>query len=409
MTEKVTPARSAEERLPELIDGAYAAAPTIRELFDSAGVRPEEVRRVADLARLPVTPKDRLLALQRERPPFGGFLGVDRSEIGRVFVSPGPIYEPDTDARPGQGYGAAFAKAGVGRGDVVLNTWSYHLVPAGLVLDEAFRSVGATVIPGGVGNSELQAQIMIEMGVTVVAASTAFFQTLIDAIKARGHRLPADWELRAALLGGEFGNWAAKRRSIEERFEIQTFSVYGTGDVGLIGYECPRQDGYHVGSDVLVQVCDPASGQPLPDGESGEVVVTSINPVWPLIRFGTGDASMLIPGACACGDTAPKLAPLLGRTGQSVKVREIFVYPRHMDEIRARVEGVAAVQGTARRRNGRDEVDLSLVLDAGVGLADVERAVRDAFTAVTRLRPGAIETMDALEPGAPFLVNEIEP
>lgn len=401
--------RSAEERLPAFVAAAYAAAPAIRELFDAAGVSPADVRHAADLDRLPVTPKDRLLALQRERPPFGGFLGIDQREIARVFVSPGPIYEPDTDERPGQGYGAAFAKAGIGPDDIVLNTWSYHLVPAGLVLDEAFRSVGAAVIPGGVGNSDLQAQIMIEMGVTVLAASTAFFQTLVDTIEANGHDLPAGWNLRAALLGGEFGNWAAKRRGIEERFGIETFSIYGTGDVGLIGYECPDQDGYHVGPDVLVQVCDPATGQPLPEGESGEVVVTSLNRAWPLIRFGTGDASVLIPGACRCGDPAPKLAPLLGRTAQSVKVREIFVYPRHMDEIRARVEGVAAVQGTACRRGGRDEVDLALVLDAGVALGDVEGAVREAFSAVTRLRPGTIGVVESLEPGTPLLVNQIEP
>lgn len=402
--------RSPEERLPDLIDGAYANAPAIRQLFTDAGVRPDEIRRAADLTRLPVTSKERLLNLQRERPPFGGFLGVDRREVGRVFVSPGPIYEPDTDERPGQGYAAAFAKAGIGPGDVVLNTWSYHLVPAGLVLDEAFRRVGATVIPGGVGNSDLQAQIMLEMDVTVVAASTAFFQTLVDAAEASGRRIPEDWHLRAAFLGGEFGNWSAKRRAIEERFRIETFSVYGTGDIGLIGYECPDQDGYHVGPDVLVQVCDPATGQPRPDGESGEVVVTSLNRVWPLIRFGTGDASVIIPGACPCGDPAPKLAPLLGRTAQSIKVREIFVYPRHMDEIRARVEGVTLVHGVVRRRNERDEVDLYVVVDDGVDLATVESPVRETFTAVTRLRPGNVEVVDAatIEAGAPLLVDRTE-
>jgi phenylacetate-coenzyme A ligase PaaK-like adenylate-forming protein len=180
--------------------------------------------------------------------------------------------------------------------------------------------------------------------------------------------------------------------------------------VGLIGYECPGQDGYHVTDDIVVQVCDPATGEPLPDGQPGEVVVTNLDPVWPLVRFGTGDASFVIGGACPCGDQAPKLAPLLGRTGQSIKVREIFVYPRHMDEIRARVDGARRVQGTVRRRGGRDEVDLLVEVEEGADGPAVEAAVRDACTALTRLRAGNVELAapGAIPADAGLLVNERE-
>lgn len=396
------------ELLIGLVNHAYSNAPAIRDLFDRSGLEPTDIRSPADLVRLPVTSKDQLLELQRQQPPFGGFLGVAMTDVRRVFVSPGPIYEPDAGSRPGHGFDAAIVAAGIGPDDIVLNTWSYHLVPAGLLLDEAFSRVGAAVVPGGVGNSELQARIVIDLGVTVIAASTAFFQTLVDCLEAGGHQLPRDWKLRAAFLGGEFGNWSAKRRALEDRYQVETFSVYGTADMGLIGYECPHQDGYHVAPDVIVQVCDPATGEPVPDGEPGEVVATSLDRAWPLIRFGTGDASLFVPGPCACGDAAAKLAPLLGRTGQAVKVREIFVYPRHMDEIRALVEGVVKVQGTVERRDGRDEVDLVVEIAETAEWGDVEGPLRDAFTATTRLRAGNVLPVPAGTIGAdePPLKNE---
>lgn len=380
------------DRLVDLVSHAYERAPAVRSLFDRAGIRPSDIRGPADLLRLPVTSKDRLLELQRRQPPFGGYLGVDMRDVRRIFVSPGPIYEPDAGLRPGHGFDASVAAAGIGPDDVVLNTWSYHLVPGGLVFDEAFGRVGATVVPGGVGNSELLAQIIIDLGVTVIASSTTFFQTLVDRLVASGHRLPEDWKLRAAFLGGEFGDWSAKRRSLEASLHIRTHSMYGTADMGVIGYECRQQDGYHVVPDIIVQICDPRTGAAVAEGKPGEIVATSLDPSWPLVRFGTGDASMFLPGACPCGDRAPKLAPLLGRTGQAIKVREIFVYPRHIDEVRTRVAGVAKVQGAVERRDGRDEVDLLVEVENGADWDAVERAVRDAFTAVTRLRVGDVRS-----------------
>src|SRR5690606_33806142 len=147
-------------------------------------------------------------------------------------------------------------------------------------LDEAFRSAGATVVPAGTGNTALQAQIVLEFGVTVIAASTAHFEQLVDHIEAEGHRLPDAWKVRAAYLGGEFGDWAAKRRAIEDRLRMSTFTFYGTGDIGLIGYECAARDGYHLSPDVFVEVCD-ESGAPVAAGTPGELVVTNLNEVWP--------------------------------------------------------------------------------------------------------------------------------
>lgn len=383
------------ERLRELVTHAYATAPAITELFDRAGVRPDEIREPGDLARLPVTSKERFLELQRERPPFGGFLAVEPSALRHIFVSPGPIYDAQPHAHVGYGFQRVFGALGVRPGDIVLNTWSYHLVPAGLVMEEAIVDLGATVVPGGVGNTEQQAQAIVDLGVTVIAASTAFFVALTEKLAELGHELPGGWQVRAAMLGGEFGDWIGKRRRLEQRLGIRTTSMYATGEMGVVGYECERAHGYHVSPDVVVQICDP-SGDPLPAGEAGEIVVTPFNDAFPLLRFGTGDASFIEPEPCRCGDPAPVLAPLLGRVGQSVKAREIFVYPRHAEDVVRRVDGVERLQVVVARPAEREEVTLRAEV-AGCGAGVVEERLREAFSEVCRLRADHVEL---LAPGA---------
>lgn len=398
-----TSATDRDERLRAVVQRAYEHAPAIRELLDGAGIRPDEIGGADDLARLPVTSKERLLELQRENPPFGGFLGVEPSELRHIFVSPGPLYDPQSAADAGLGFQVAFAAAGIGPGDVVLNTWSYHLVPAGLIMDEALTALGATVIPGGVGNTEQQAQLIVELGVTAVTASTGFFVALAEKLEELGYELPRQWQVRVAFLGGEFGDWMGKRRRLEERYGIRTSSAYATGDLGVVGYECQAQEGYHVRSDVIVQVCDPDTGVPLADGEPGEVVATALNDVYPLVRFGTGDASSILPDPCSCGDPSPRVAPLLGRTGQSVKVREIFVYPRHVDQLAVRVPAALRAQAIVTRPESREEIHLRLEVDDGADPAAVEAAVRETFTTLTRLR------LDSLDLLAPNTIAEDEP
>jgi phenylacetate-CoA ligase len=371
--------------LRELVAHAYASAPAITELFDGAGVRPEDIREADDLARLPVTTKERLLELQRERPPFGGFLAVPVADLRHVFISPGPIYDAQSHDHHGYGFESVFGAIGVGPDDVVLNTWSYHLVPAGLVMDEALTALGATVIPAGVGNTEQQAHAIIDLGVTVIAASTGFFIALTDKLGELDFDLPADWRVRAALLGGEFGDWMGKRRRLEQRFGIRTTSAYATAELGVVGYECERAHGYHVAPDMIVQICD-VSGAPLPPGESGEIVVTPMNRAFPILRFGTGDASFLESDPCPCGDPAPVLAPLLGRVAQSVKVREIFVYPRHVEDVGIRAPGIGYAQAVVTRPGSREEVRLLVEPAPGVDRGALEEHARDAFTTVSRLR-----------------------
>lgn len=389
-------------RLRDIQGRAYERAPAIRAILDDAGVAPSALTGNEALAQIPVFKKERMIDIQRANPPFGGFLAADEADIARIFVSPGPINEPQLRGENDHfGFGEAFAAAGIGPGERVLNTWSYHLVPAGLALDDGLRSTGATVIPSGTGNGEMQARLVLDLDVTCICASTAFFVTLAETIEAMGHSLPAQWSVRSALLGGEFGDWMGKRRKLEARYGIRTFSVYATADFGIIGFESGREDGYEIHSDRIVQICDPVSGAVLPAGEPGEIVVTTLNTGWPLIRFGTGDVAI---ARCLHADgTVARISMLQGRVGQAVKAREIFIYPRQIEDLVIAVPGLLRAQAVVSRPAHREEVTLNLLLDDGVDAGEVRLKAAERFRELSRLKADHILIVDDL-PGDMLLV-----
>ncbi len=379
-------------RLRNVQAAAYARAPALQAIYAQAAMLPEKLHDMAALSRLPVTSKDTLLAAQRAAPPFGGFLASDDADIGHIFVSPGPIYEPalrsDTD---GHGFARIFRGAGIGPGDRVLNTWAYHQVPAGLLLDAGVRAAGATVIPAGTGAAQTQAQIVIELGVTCICSSTAFFMTLVETLEKSGSSLPRDWKVHTALLGGEMGDWMAKRRQIEERYGITTISAYATGDFGLIGLERQDRQGYDIHEDRIVQICDPVTGAPLEAGVPGEIVVSTLVPGWPLIRFGTGDAARAL--ALHPDGSVASIGLLEGRVGQAVKAREIFVYPRQLEELARLVPGIRQAQAVITRPATREEITLRLAVDAGTDHGALTALAAEQFQLQTRLRADHIEIM----------------
>lgn len=384
---------------------AYSAAatkaPGLKARFEAAGFDPGKVSSLADLSRLPVMKKEELLKLQRENPPFGGFLAADLKEIARIYVSPGPIFEPALPGGGGHGLDLLFKAAGIGAGDIILNTWMYHLVPAGLLFDEAAQAAGATIIPGGVGNTELQAQIVVETGVTSICASTAFFLTLADRVIETYGR--GAWKVKTAFLGGEMGDWMAKRRRIEADYGVSTWAAYATADLGVVAYEDGGY-GYVVHTDRVVQICDPVSGDQLPHGETGEVVVTSRHADWPMIRFGTGDSAFALDSNQ--DGSVRRLSALQGRVGAAVKVREIFVYPRVIEEVVIATPGAKAAQAAATRENNRDRIRISIVLQENADRATAEAAAKNAFELHARLRADEIIFVDELPADAPLLVND---
>ncbi len=383
---------------------AYASAaekaPGLKARFAAAGFDPAAVTSLSDLSRLPVMKKEELLKIQRDNPPFGGFLASDLKDIGRIYVSPGPIFEPSLPGAAGHGLDMLFKQAGVGSGDILLNTWMYHLVPAGLLFDEAAQAAGATVIPGGVGNTELQAQIIVETGVTAICASTAFFLTLADrVIETYGRDA---WKVKTAFLGGEMGDWMAKRRRIEADYGVSTWAAYATADLGLVGYE-DGGEGYVVHPDRVVQICDPVSGEQMPHGEPGEIVVTARHATWPMIRFGTGDSARALESNE--DGSVRRLSALQGRVGAAVKVREIFIYPRVIEEVVIATPGVRAAQAVVTRENDREMIRLSLVLDEGADAAAAEAAAAEAFNLRSRIRADAVNVVADLPEQAELIVN----
>ncbi len=389
-------------RLRAIHTQAYERAPAIRAQFDAANLHPAQLGDANDLARLPVFKNEAMIKQQRLAPPYGGFLAASPTDVERIFVSPGPINEPQLRGeQDGFGFGAAFAAAGIGRDDVVLNTWSYHLVPAGLLLDEGLRSTGAAVIPAGTGGSELQAKLIRDLGVTCICAATAYFVTLAETLEQAGHELPRDWKVKSALLGGEFGDWMGKRRRLEARYGLRTFSVYATADFGLIGFERDGLEGYEIHADRIVQICDPVSGEPLPAGEPGEIVVTTLRPGWPLIRFGTGDVAMA--RTLHADSSVAHISMLQGRVGQSVKAREIFIYPRQLEDLAIAVPGIQRAQAAITREGHRDCVTLRLALEDGIDAATVSEPAQQKFRELSRLKADRVEIAGDLNAEAPLV------
>lgn len=394
------------QRIRELYAEACLLAPALQARFVAADLVPGGIRSAADLNRLPVLKKETLLAQQQAEPPFGGYLACHPGEMGHVYVSPGPIFEPSlAQDTTGHGMDMMFAAAGLEPGDLALNTWAYHLVPAGLLFDQGLRAVGATVIPSGTGNTDLQADLLVKLPVTAFLGSTAFFQTVIERLETQGHALPKGWRLKHAFLGGELGDWMGKRRWLEKTYNIKTWSLYGTADFGLIGYERADVDGYLIHPERYVQICDPVTGIPLPEGVAGEIVVTTLTRGWPMIRFGTGDVSTALETGADGG--VARIAPLQGRVGQAVKAREIFIYPSHVEELVRRVAGLRRAAITVRRNGNRDEIFAQIVLTADGGAGTLDTELRQIFAGLTRLQLDQIEILpDAALPDNVPLLND---
>ncbi|MCC5986352.1 MAG: phenylacetate--CoA ligase family protein [Pararhodobacter sp.] len=359
---------------------AAAHAPALARRLDEAGLRPEELAVPGSLDRLPVLTKDDLMLMQQADPPFAGFLAGPISDVAHVFVSPGPIFEPVlAEDTGGMGMDRMFSAAGIGPDDVALNTWSYHLVPAGLLFDRGLRATGASVIPSGPGQTELQLTLIDALKVSVFVGSSVYFETVADAYARAQGSTAGRWSLKHAFVVGEPGkNWPHRRATLEAAHGVRVHTGYGTADLGLVGYDISGSGGYTVNPDRLVQICDPLTGVALKTGEIGQVVVSTLARGWPMIRFGTGDlAAALETGA---DGFVTRLGPVSGRVGSGVKVREIFIYPHHLARLSLELSGETEARARITREGSRDVITLELT-----GPRLPEDAVIAAFRRLTRL------------------------
>jgi len=384
-----------DEKVREIISFAYEHAPAIKERLDRAGVSPEQIRSTRDLEKVPITLKDEMVELQRRNPPFGGFFTGYNKRIRHICVSPGPLFEPETD--PPERIGGmvkALTAAGFSSEDIVLNSFAYHLVPAGLGVDEAVSRVGAAVIPAGTGNTDLQVEIMREVGVTAFIGTPSFLYTIIQRAEQRGYNFRRDFKLRKAFLGAEMYP-PSLRKILEQDYGIDTYEFYGTAELGTIGYQCPQKQGLHLAEDNFVEIVD-SQGKQLGPGEVGQVVVTSFAPSYCLIRFGTGDLSLYTDEPCPCGRTSFRLVRIAGRVGDAVQVRGMFLHPREVEEALAPFSEVSNYQALVGREQQRDTLTIRVELREAVDREEFSRRLQQSLQSRCRLRADRIEFV---EPG----------
>jgi phenylacetate-CoA ligase len=382
--------------LPGHVARAQQAAPAFAEIL--RGVDAAAVHSRAALAQLPVTRKHELLERQQAaraqapgRDPFGGFAAIGwrgllrNSGARRVYQSPGPIYEPEGHAADYWRSARAFAAAGFEAGDLVHNCFSYHLTPGAWIMEAGAQALGCTVFPGGVGNTEQQLAAIADLRPVAYAGTPSFLKILVE--KAQEAGMPLSFS--KAMVSGEafppsLRDWFAERG-------ITGYQCYATADVGLIAYETAAREGLVLDEGVILEIVRPGTGDPVAESEVGEVVVTVLNPDYPLIRFGTGDLSAILPGACPTGRTNTRIRGWLGRADQTTKVRGMFVHPGQVAEIVKRFPEVARARLVVTGEMANDTMTLK-VETACSGPGELAVRLAETIRDVTKLR-GEVELL----------------
>jgi phenylacetate-CoA ligase len=369
-------------RLPAVIEAALGASGWKAHL---GVVDPASIDSRAALAHLPVLRKSDLPAMQKLALPFGGFVPEPIGAFGRLFTSPGPIFEPEGTGPDTWHAARAFFAAGFRPGDIVLNTLSYHLTPGGFIADSGARALGCPVIPAGPGNTEQQLDLIEAFRPVGYVGVPDFLNIILDAASSRGRDVSC---IRKALVSG-----AAFPRSLQESFAargITAYQAYGTADVGFVAFETEARDGMVVNEDIILEIVRPGTGDPVPDGEVGEIVVTTLDPHHPLIRLALGDLTATLPGISPCGRTNQRIRGWMGRADQTAKVRGMFVRPEQVAEIARRHPSLGRLRLVVTRESENDIMTLRVENVTGeVGLVDTVGAT---LQAITKLR-GAVEVV----------------
>jgi phenylacetate-CoA ligase len=387
--------RSADEResalfaaLPGQIAHAKANAPYFGTLL--ADVTPGEITDRAALARLPVTRKSDLIDLQQANTPFGGLNATAKGKLYRVFASPGPIYDPEGWGKDWWRIARALYAAGFRGGDLVHNCFSYHFTPGGIMFETAAHALGCPVFPAGVGNTEQQARAIADLKPAGYAGTPSFLKIILEKAVEMGLDHSS---LTKACVSGE-ALLPPLRQSLND-LGVDVVQAYATADLGLIAYETRAKQGLVVDEDIIVEIVRPGTNDPVNPGEVGEVVVTSFNPDYPLIRFGTGDLSAVLDGQSPCGRTNMRLKGWMGRADQTTKIKGMFVHPRQVNDVAKRFDAVTRAKLVVEKVGDGDVMTLHVESnDHNDALA---ASLRDALQSVCKLKgdiafhiPGAL-------------------
>lgn len=386
MTEYYDPleTRSAAERdkalaaaLPDLLTRAKARAPYFAEAL--ADFDPAAITSRTALAALPVLRKSELTARQKERPPFGDLTTMPLAELARVFQSPGPIYEPQARRSDYWRFARAMHAAGFRRGELVHNTFAYHFTPAGHMFEAGAEALGCPIFPAGGGQTELQVRAIADLRPICYTGTPSFLNIILQKADELGEDVSS---LRKGLVTGE-----PLPTSLQERLRgrgIELYQCYGTADLGLIAYETEAREGLVVDEGVIVEIVRPGTGDPVAEGEVGEVLVTVLNPEYPLIRFATGDLSAVLSGTCPSGRSNMRIKGWMGRADQTTKVRGMFVHPSQVNDVVKRHPEVRRARLVVTRDNDNDV--MTLYCETSQAADSLSAAIAESIREVCKLR-----------------------
>jgi phenylacetate-CoA ligase len=369
-------------RLNEITVRAMTAPGWARHL-SAADVK--SVNSSAALSKLPVLRKSDISALQKEHPPFGGLNVTPPGKARRLLMSPGPIFEPEGEGSDWWGAARAVYAAGFRSGDIVHNSFAYHLTPGGFILESGARALGCAVIPGGVGNTEQQLEAIAHYKPSGYVGTPDFLKILLDTAEKSGKDATS---IKRGLVSG-----AALPASLREELRgrgVAVLQCYATAELGVIAYESDAREGMIVNETVIVEIVRPGTGDPVPEGEVGEVVVTSFNSDYPMIRLGTGDLSALMPGVSRCGRTNARIKGWMGRADQTAKVKGMFVHPKQIAEIAARHPELKRLRLVVDRKDEQDT--MTLLAECAPSGTALESAVAATLQSITKLK-GSVQLM----------------
>ena len=363
-------------RLTDIIARAMSVPGWAKHL---RGIDPKSITLRASLAKLPVLRKSEISALQKAHPPFGGLNVTAPGKARRLLMSPGPIFEPEGEGADWWGAARALYAAGFRVGDVVHNSFAYHLTPGGFILESGAHAIGCAVIPGGVGNTEQQLEAIAHYRPAGYVGTPDFLKILLDTAEQTDKDASS---IKRGLVSG-----AALPTSLREELGhrgVAVLQCYATAELGVIAYESEAREGMIVNESVIVEIVRPGTGDPMPDGEVGEVVVTSFNPDYPMIRLATGDLSALMPGISPCGRTNVRIKGWMGRADQTAKVKGMLVHPKQVAEIAVRHPELKRLRLVVDRAAEQDS--MTLLAESAQPDAALETAIAVTLQSITRLK-----------------------
>lgn len=383
--------RDPQERQQALIESVIAQiahaksnAPIYKKLL--ADIDPDQITDIGAIAKLPITRKSELIEQQGKKRPFGGYAAVQTPELAYIFASPGPIYEPGSKRQDYWRFARTLYAAGIRSGDLIHNSFSYHLTPAGSMIDSGAHALGCSVIPAGVGQSELQVQTIADLSPQAYVGTPSFLKIILDKADELGIDISS---VRKALVGGEALPASLRSGFVEQGIRVQ--QCYATADLGAIAYESSAQEGLIIDEGVYLEIVRPGTGDPVSEGEVGEVIVTSLNPDYPLIRFATGDLSAIMAGTSPCGRTNQRIKGWMGRADQTAKVRGMFVHPEQVDKVVKRHPEIIKARLIIDWIDDSDQIKLQC--ETANGDKSLAAAIVDSIRQICKLR-GEVELLE---------------